>query len=304
VLALSLGDLTEHNTRLEWDYVKDSLSPLMHSVPLVLASGNHDHGDDGAANRRMTLLQRTFPAPPPAARPLLVKTYRKGDIENAYYRLPLTEFSLGVLVLEWSPRDRVVAWARRAISDFPDDRIILVTHAYVYYDDTRYDWRTKGADQRWNPRAYGTALRDPSAPPGDGNWHPEGANDGQMLWEKLVRHHPGFFLTVSGHVLGDGQGLVTSRGDAGNLVHQLLVNYQMLDRGGLGYLRLIELSPSGDELKMLTYSPALDRTATGPEQARVLPISPPLGRSTGELPASANDVVRSGSAFRGGVTPG
>ena len=34
---------------------------------------------------------------------------------------------------------------------------ILITHSFIYYDDTRYDWKKYGAKQRWNPHGYGIA---------------------------------------------------------------------------------------------------------------------------------------------------
>ena len=56
----------------------------------------------------------------------------------------------------------------------------------------------------------------------------------------------------------------------------MLVNYQMFDEGGLGYLRLLELGRSGAALRMSTYSPSLEQWATAPDQHFELPIVPPL----------------------------
>lgn len=276
VATLTLGDLTEHNTELEWAYVRRALRPLAETVPVILATGNHDHGEGGRSDQRGTRLQDAFPAPLPATAPVLAELRHAGDLENAYYRLQLSRVTLGILVLEWSPRDRVVTWANEVLEKYAGDRSIVITHAYVYYDGSRYDFRAHGASQRWNPKSYGTALADVAKLPGADNWHPEGANDGQDLWDKLVRAHPGVFLTLSGHVLGDGAGVLSSRGDAGNLVQQVLVNFQMLDEGGLGFLRLVELSPDGAELRFTTYSPTVDRSSRAEDQEFSLPIEPPL----------------------------
>jgi hypothetical protein len=97
-----------------------------------------------------------------------------------------------------------------------------------------------------------------------------------MLWQNLVKKHRGIFLVLSGHVLGNGTGTLASRGDGGNLVQQVLVNYQMLEDGGLGYLRLLELVPDGRTVQMKSFSPTLGRFATGKDQTGVLPIEPPL----------------------------
>jgi len=144
---------------------------------------------------------------------------------------------------------------------------MMTTHAYLYSDGTRYDFKVKGPAQEWNPLAYPTSKADgPDA----------GNHDGEMLWQNLLKKHPGVFLTVNGHVLNNGTGLLTSKGDKGNTVHQMLVNYQMLDEGGLGYLRLLEFPPDGKTLRVKTYSPSLGLFATAKDQSFTLTIDPPL----------------------------
>jgi hypothetical protein len=145
--------------------------------------------------------------------------------------------------------------------------VIIVTHAYLYDDSTRYDWRTRRTGQLWNPlsfdMAWGEAILDPES-------------DGEILWNDLVRRHAGVFLVLCGHVGGRGTGLLASRGDAGNLVQQVLANFQLLDEGGLGYLRLFEIQPDGKSMRMKTYSPSLGLFATAPTQQADLPIEPAL----------------------------
>lgn len=274
--VIQLGDLTEHNTADEWEYVVRSLAPLRGRLPTFLATGNHDYGDDGTSNRRFTLFQNYFSEPDEMTAQALVETLRPNDLENAYYRLRLPKVTLGVLVLEWSPRTRTVQWADEVLSKYANDRVIFVTHAYLYFDGTRYDFANKGQLQEWNPAVYGTGLADPRKAPGRGNLSSEGVYDGQRLWDELLSKHAGVFLTLSGHVLGDGAGLLTSTADAGNHVHQVLTNFQMLREGGLGYLRLLEFLPDGRTLRMKTYSPSLSTFATAPDQNFQLQIHPPL----------------------------
>ena len=52
-------------------------------------------------------------------------------------------------------------------------------------------------------------------------------NDGEQMWQEFIRKHENIFLVVSGHIGGDGLGRLTSKGEHGNPVHQLLANYQM-----------------------------------------------------------------------------
>jgi hypothetical protein len=264
--TLFMGDLTEHNTRDEWAWFHDQVELADHNVPVVLATGNHDYGHHGNSHSRRTLFDRYFPDPPGSAKPLLADT-RHGSIANAYYRITLPRVTIGVLVLEWAPRASTVRWANAVLSKYGSDRVIVVTHAYLYEDSTRYDWHTRGSAQRWNPLWY------------DMDWLEQLYDreyDGEMLWNALVRKHAGVFLVLCGHVGGGGTGLLESRGDAGNRVQQVLANFQLLDEGGLGYMRLLEVQPDGKSVRMKTYSPSIDAFAIAASQTATLPIEPAL----------------------------
>lgn len=274
--TIFLGDLTEHNDPEEWQYLRAGLSLLPQTVPTVLVTGNHDYGLGGTADVRSTLFNTFVGTPSPKTSSTIVAQLEPGHLENVFYRIDAGPFPIAVLALEWSPRDATVAWARQVLERYPDERLIFVTNAYLYHDDTRYDWTRHGVDQRWNPVAYSTAKKDPKEPAGSGNLHPDGAWDGEQLWQGLLKDYEGLFLTLNGHVLVDGAGLLSSRGEHGNLVHQMLVNYQMLDEGGLGYLRLLEITSDGRTLTTKTYSPSLHLYATARDQLFDLPLEPPL----------------------------
>ena len=63
-------------------------------------------------------------------------------------------------------------------------------------------------------------------------------------------------LVFNGHFIG--QSRITGIGNEGNLVHQMLSNYQDMPEGGQGYLRLVECDPSNRTISVKTYSPYLD----------------------------------------------
>jgi Calcineurin-like phosphoesterase len=275
-LVLTLGDLTDRNTPAEWAYIQSNLAPVQNQLPFVLVTGNHDHSVGGTATDRVSLLQQYFPDAPGAAASVLAERLHAGDIENAYYRVPLAKTTLGVLALEWSPQAATVEWANRVLDRYAHDRVVVVTHAYLYFDSTRYDWEHKGKLQEWDPLSYGTGKGVPEKQPRAATLSPDDGYDGEMLWQDLVRRHAGIFLVLSGHVLANGTGVLSSRGDHGNLVHQVVVNYQMLEAGGLGYLRLIELLSSGKTLRMKSFSPTLKLFATGRDQTGDLALEPPL----------------------------
>lgn len=271
--AIHLGDITERNIPEEWAFAQRALEPLSQVVPTFLTTGNHDYGDDGTANRRHTLFANYFSEPKAPTRRAVAELLDETNLENAYYRVVVdaddgATTTLGVLVLGWSPQQAAVAWANDVLTKYPRDRVVFVTHAYLYYDSTRYDWATKGQQQEWNPHAYGE--------PRLADKQPADVFDGEKLWQSLISRHSNVFLTLSGHVLGDGTGLLTSTTPRGNVVHQVLSNYQALDEGGLGYLRLLEFDANGRNVRVRTYSPSLDVWAVAPDQQFDLEVKPPL----------------------------
>src|SRR5690606_12637477 len=113
--------------------------------------------------------------------------FEAGKTDNSYHTFNAGGSDWLVLALEWAPRDAVVDWANNVAESHPDHKAILVTHAYMYNDETIYDWETKGSSQSWNPNVYPVA-----------NVPGETINDGQQLWEKLVSKH-NFQFTFNGH---------------------------------------------------------------------------------------------------------
>lgn len=267
IAAISLGDLTDHNDQPEWDFLRSSLAPIANDFPLLLTTGNHDVGDRGTANHRESLFHVYFDERWATTNQALRAVMTPGRIDNAFYTFALERFRLGVLMLEWSPRRVTVQWADQVLSQFHDTRVIVATHAYLYDDATRYDFAARGTEQQWNPLEYPTAQ---GAGVEDGN------HDGEMLWNELIRKHSNVFMVVSGHVLRQGTAHLTSMGMGGNTVDQVLVNYQMLDEGGLGYLRFFEFLPDGRTLHMKTFSPSLGLFSYSSDQDFRIQVTPPL----------------------------
>ncbi len=127
---------------------------------------------------------------------------------------------------------------------------------------------------------------------------PGGVNDGQEMWDKVIKKHENWVFTFNGHVLNDGAGYMAERGENGNIVHQMLANYQMRANGGEGYLRIMEFTGDGDTVNISSYSPWTDSYLTTADQQFTMKISelppppPPLkGVSAARLSVSdANNV--------------
>ena len=111
-------------------------------------------------------------------------------------------------------------------------------------------------------------------------------NDGQELWDKFVKKHENFKFVFNGHVLGDGTGKRATLGDNGNVVHQILANYQFNAQGGQGDMRVLEFKADGETVVVRTYSPVLDRYNTAADQQFTLNMNslivegpPPIGHA-------------------------
>ena len=74
-------------------------------------------------------------------------------------------------------------------------------------------------------------------------------------------------------MLNDGLGKLSSKTRYGNIVHQMLVNYQMKHEGGTGFLRLMEFLPDGKTIQVKAYSPVLDEYKTDPQNQFTLELT-------------------------------
>lgn len=245
--VLHLGDVTNTSSPIEWKHAQGAMRQLDDKVPYFVIPGNHDYSKGGSASDRSTLFSEYFPKSVFEKRPSFGGVYDKepGRMENSYHRFEVAGRKILVLGLEFGPRKDVVRWANEIALKHADYNIILITHAYMYYNDSRYDWKALGERQNWNPHAYGVAK----STGGD-------VMDGTELWDNLVARHENFILALNGHVLNDGLGRLVSQTPAGRDVYQVLVNFQMRPHGGDGWLRLMEFRIDGTA-QTYDYSPVL-----------------------------------------------
>ena len=250
--VLHLGDVVQHNSHREWKVAREAFARLDGKVPYAIAPGNHDLGPRGSAQSRDSLFGRYFPLSHFQTWPTFGGVYdREPDRpDNSCHLFEAAGTKWLILALEFGPRDDVVRWAREVVKKHPEHRVILITHAYLDMDGRRYDRTLE--DQNYPPYTY---------PPAEA----EGAlNDGEQLWRKLLLPFPNTRIVLCGHV-GIAARLA-SRGKAGNVVHQMLVNYQEEEKGGTGWLRLMEIRPGTGKIHVRDYSPLLESWSDHPDR--------------------------------------
>ncbi len=264
--VLHLGDITNRNTEAEWINADRAMKVLDDaSLPYSFCPGNHDYSEGGVCKDRTTRLNDFFPVSRYKGRPTFGGTYDKEPerMENSFHLYAAGGRKFLVLALEFGPRADVVRWANAVAKNHADREAILITHAYTYFDDTRYHWQHYGDKQRWNPHSYGVAKSTM-----------DDVADGEELWNGLVSQHETFLFTLNGHVLGDGLGRVTTATPGGREVPQVLVNFQMRPKGGDGWLRLLEFKADGRTVEAHDYSPTLKQRNEGPQNRITLNLAP------------------------------
>jgi hypothetical protein len=255
-LIAHVGDVTEWNSIAEWGVAERGLADLDGVAPMMIVTGNHDYE---IAGERASRLSTYWPADALRAKGIFGGSFEPDRTENCYIVTQVRGQPWLVLGLEWGPRDAVLDWAGDVLDAHPDHHVVIVTHAYTYLDNTRYDWAAHGTTQRYNPHSY-VGPRWPEV------------NDGEEIWQKLVAPRSNVDLVVSGHVPDEGVGRLSSVAAGGKLVHQLLADFQSGPMGGNGYLRLMTFY--FDRIEVRTYSPYLDAYETSPDHEFVLPWAP------------------------------
>jgi Calcineurin-like phosphoesterase len=247
--VLHVGDVTNNNDDKQWKVSRNAFRLLDGQVPYAICLGNHDLGPDGDTTNRDSLFGKYFPMDFWNDQPTFGGVY-DGEPEkpdNSFHRFSAAGTDWLVLALEFGPRDDVLRWANKVTVAHPNHKAILLTHGYLLPNGQRYDKNI--------PKQLASMTRYPCGK------SPEGCNDGQMMWDKLVARHKNFSMVFSGHVCTSAR--LESVGKKGNRVNQFLVDYQNDPFGGNGWMRLCQANPGGvHKLQTTDFTPKLNKTAT------------------------------------------
>lgn len=252
--VLHVGDVTEHDTLPEWRLARQAFQMLdAAGVPYVITLGNHDYGTvPGAKDSLETPFndpELFGPGSAYARQPTVGGFMIEGRSDNSFHTFRAGERDWIVLALEWQPPPDVIAWANAVLDDHPRHTAILLTHEYL-----------------------SSALQPaPAARTAVGN----------ALWQGLVSRH-GFAFVFCGHELGTGR--TTSVGSFGQVVHQMLANYQGQANGGDGYLRLLQVLPDSRTVRVRTHSTHLDALRRTPDEHFDLVLCEPSGAASSQVP--------------------
>ncbi len=250
--VLHVGDLVNQDKPEQWRNAWRAMGWLDGHLPYFFVPGNHDYNGQGDLVRD-TLMNTYFPVSKFKNLETFGGVYDREPerMDNSFHLFSAGGRQFLVLCLEFGPRRDVIRWANEVVSQNHDREAILVTHAFTYTDNRRYD-HTKWS-QAWNPHDYGLARHS-------GN----DVADGEELWQELICRHESFIFTINGHVLNDGLGRLTSPTPDGRQIAQMLFNCQMRPQGGDGWLRLLEMCRDGT-MNVVDYSPTRNQCNESPK---------------------------------------
>ncbi|WP_159622609.1 metallophosphoesterase [Ruania rhizosphaerae] len=182
--------------------------------------GNHDVADWGARSSESNAANylANFPASRLSA-DTVVSTHQNGYSNAHVFEAEGQQFL--VLAIGWNAEPGTWAWAQSVLDANPTLPTILTSHAIIDIDK---------------------ATGEPAE-----FWF------GQEMWEELIRSNDQIFITLNGHFHGQTRRVLTN--DAGNDVHQILLDSQMAADGGNGIMAMMEFDLSNDRIDFATISP-------------------------------------------------
>ena len=230
--VIGLGDMTEDNTADQWELVSQEVFRLDGKLPYTVIRGNHDHKartPEAEATKEL-MFGMYFDN----------ETYRKqfdgsydGSPANVYKRFSVCGVPYLMICLDYGPEDAVLDWAGSLADQYPNDNVILVTHAFLFHDATTID-----AGDLWPPTNDG------------------GVNNCDAMWDKLVSKHKNIVLVLCGHDQSNEIVVSKMTGDHGNTVTSILIDPQDTDRFDrpAGLVALLHFKDGGRSVMIENYS--------------------------------------------------
>jgi len=221
--VLGLGDITDDDTNAEWALAKKNIIRMNGVVPYSLVRGNHDS---------INQMKKYFPMSEFGS--TVTGTYESNSIINSYHKFAVGDIKYLVFTLDYGAFDEVLDWAAGIIEAHPDHNVIITTHAYMFRDGTTLD------------------AGDVVPPSNKGPKY----NNGDHIWDKLVKKYENIVLVLSGHDPCDYVVAAQEKGVNGNTVTQMLVDPQGVDKaqGGVGLVTMLYFSADGKTMQVETYS--------------------------------------------------
>ncbi len=225
--VMGLGDITDQNTEAEWVNDMAQIRRMDGIVPYSLIRGNHE-----------TIQNFNKYIPYADYKNVIAGAYEEGSMVNTYHTFTVGGIQYMVMCLDFGAKDDIIAWANKVIDAHPYHNVIITTHAYLHRDGSLLDAANYSSPSAWGGEDY---------------------NDGDEMWDKLIKKHENIVLVLSGHISSEKIAMRQDTGENGNTVTQMLINPQGVDadytsEGGVGMVAMFHFSEDGKTVQVEYYS--------------------------------------------------
>lgn len=231
---LQVGDLTNNNQIWQYENAYTHFfCKFEASDQLVFCLGNHDYGNNGKSDIRMSNL--------PSYMMAIYDNKMEGTQWENYVRyITMGGKKYGVIVLEFCTRNEVLEWANNVIKNDPSTPYIIVTHVFLDQNGEMFDISNLNVVNKGSSHKKYQMGGDYK-------------NDSREIFEKIIYHNPNVKLVVCGHCLTPSYINVKSENNIeGEAVYMIEVNYQHYTEGGLGYIGILNIED--DSYRIRSYS--------------------------------------------------
>ena len=228
--VFGLGDITDANTPQEWALAGREISKLNGIVPYSLVRGNHDSSN----NFNKIFFNNEYCSQ-------FDGFYDEAQIDSVYDAFTVGKTDYLLITLDYGASDEELEWAGSIIEQYPNHRVIITTHCYMFRDKT----------------TLGPNDVCPPADSNDANYSPDKIyNNGDEMWEKFISQYGNIFLVLSGHDPCENIVTLQSEGYHGNTVTQILIDPQGMDAsiGATGMVCMLYFNEDGTEMEVEFYS--------------------------------------------------
>lgn len=258
--VIHLGDITDHNLSLEWDRAKSAIYKLDEdNIPYGLSVGNHDETPNGNPSKgdEKTDYTKYF-----GKNHFKDKKWYGGGMggnDNSDNHFDIFTANgikfIAVYFVYNEPGNKsysesyeaqTLKWADSVLTANADRKAILVTHSML--------GKPKGSESN---QKEGT---------GNNNVPSEYTKQGKQIYN-MAKHHPNVFLTLGGHISGEGFRRDTYNGST---IKGYLTDYQFRENppyggvkdrnGGNGTMRLMKFNTTKQTLAVTTFIPKTNGT--------------------------------------------
>lgn len=239
--VFGLGDITQswgtqEQAQKEWRTAKNAISKMDGKLSYSLVRGNHDNTkyfNDYFNYSGYTSQFAGF--------------YEDNNISNSYMECTIGKTNYLFITLDYGASDDVLEWASEIVESYPNHKVIVSTHAYMYRDGTTLDEN--------DVCPPGTSSDIDFVVPVDSRPNRQ-YNHGEELWDKFISQHGNIILVLSGHDPCNNVVTLQSEGIHGNIVTQMLIDPQGMDNdmGSTGMVAMLYFDENGDNMQVEFYS--------------------------------------------------